>query len=202
MTTAKRKKSSRKSREFRIAAILEAARDIFIRDGYENATVADIAKHVNIVEGTVFHYFGSKQGLVVKVMEHFYNEITGNLIAGLSSIKGSREQLRFAIRYHLKTLLENAELCRVLFKESRGARSELIDDIRRLNREYIQPLNRIIEEGIQSGELRASVNPLLIRNVVYGSIEHLLWSHLFENRTINVEQSTEEICSILFDGIL
>ena len=202
MTTAKRKKSSRKSREFRTAAILEAAKDIFIRDGYENATVADIAARVNIVEGTVFHYFGSKQGLVVKVMEHFYHEITGNLIEGLAGIEGSREQLRFAIRYHLTTLLENAELCRVLFKESRGARSELIDDIRRLNREYIQPLNQIIEEGIQSGELRSSINPLLIRNMVYGSIEHLLWSHLFENRTIDVEQSTNEICSILFDGIL
>lgn len=201
MTTAKRKKSSRKSREFRTAAILEAARDIFIRDGYENATVADIAERVNIVEGTVFHYFGSKQGLVVKVMEHFYHEITGNLVAGLNNIKGSREKLRFAIRYHLTTLLENAELCRVLFKESRGARSELIDDIRRLNREYIQPLNRIIEEGIESGELRSSVNPLLIRNMVYGSIEHLLWSHLFENRTIDIGQSTEEICNILFDGI-
>jgi len=201
MTTAKRKKSSRKSREFRTAAILEAARDIFIRDGYENATVADIAERVNIVEGTVFHYFGSKQGLVVKVMEHFYHEITGNLVTGLSTIKGSREQLRFAISYHLTTLLENAELCRVLFKESRGARSELIDDIRRLNREYIQPLNRIIEEGIESGELRSSVNPLLIRNMVYGSIEHLLWSHLFENRTIDIGQSTEEICNILFDGI-
>lgn len=202
MTTAKRKKSSRKSREFRTAAILEAAKDIFIRDGYENATVADIAARVHIVEGTVFHYFGSKQGLVVKVMEHFYNEITGNLIEGLSEIKGSREQLRFAIRFHLKTLLENAELCRVLFKESRGKSSELIDDIRRLNREYIQPLNQIIEEGIQTGDLRSSVNPMLIRNMVYGSIEHLLWAHLFENRSIDIEQSTDEICGILFDGIV
>jgi AcrR family transcriptional regulator len=45
------------------AAILEAAQHLFAEQGYERATVRDIAAHAAIDPAMVIRYFGSKEGL-------------------------------------------------------------------------------------------------------------------------------------------
>jgi AcrR family transcriptional regulator len=43
--------------------ILEAARQTFIRDGYENAHMADIARRAKMAVGTLYLYFDSKDAM-------------------------------------------------------------------------------------------------------------------------------------------
>jgi AcrR family transcriptional regulator len=43
--------------------ILVAARDLFMRDGYEKATVRRIAAHAGVDVAMVYYFFGNKEGL-------------------------------------------------------------------------------------------------------------------------------------------
>jgi AcrR family transcriptional regulator len=51
----------------RRAAILDAATRTFAAQGYRRARVEDIARHAGVAEGTVYHLFDSKQGLLTAV---------------------------------------------------------------------------------------------------------------------------------------
>jgi len=53
--------------EGRRVRILEAASRAFARDGYRGARVDLIAADADVAEGTVYHLFGSKRGLLVAV---------------------------------------------------------------------------------------------------------------------------------------
>ncbi|MGE7946963.1 TetR/AcrR family transcriptional regulator [Lysinibacillus sp. NPDC093688] len=50
-------------KEQRKALILQSALDLFIRKGYGETKVADIAKAANMSMGLLFHYFDSKEKL-------------------------------------------------------------------------------------------------------------------------------------------
>ncbi len=48
-------------------AILETAKRVFARDGYAKTRLDDIAREAGVAEGTVYHLFGSKRGLLEAV---------------------------------------------------------------------------------------------------------------------------------------
>jgi AcrR family transcriptional regulator len=49
------------------ARAMEAARRLFSERGYAATTTADVARHAGVSEGTLFHHFGSKEGLLAAV---------------------------------------------------------------------------------------------------------------------------------------
>jgi AcrR family transcriptional regulator len=50
------------------AKILTAAFTVLSRDGYENASIKEIAEHAGVAQGLVHYYFKSKQQLVLAVL--------------------------------------------------------------------------------------------------------------------------------------
>ncbi len=200
-TRSDRRKIVRQSKRTRIAAILAAAREEFERRGYEKAKVADIAARVGVVEGTVFHYFANKRALMFGVMEHFYRRITEDQRKGIKGIRGTRNRLRYVIWHHLDIMSRNAALCGVILRESRGLDGTLSKDIQGFNRRYTECLKTVVEEGIAGGDIRPGTPAALVRDTVYGSIEHALWSLLSEGHDIDVEKSADALTDLVFHGI-
>ena len=65
------------------ARILDAARDLFISNGYERTTFEDIAKRINLSKGAVFWHFKSKSDLLltmIRVAADQYDTDLGQLI--------------------------------------------------------------------------------------------------------------------------
>ena len=48
-------------------ALLEAAIELFAKDGFWNTTTANIAKHAEVATGTLFTYFPTKNDLLDEV---------------------------------------------------------------------------------------------------------------------------------------
>ena len=59
-------------------SILAAARDVFIANDYADASMEAVAKQAGVTTGLVNHYFGTKRGLYLAVIE--------NLAAGLPAM--------------------------------------------------------------------------------------------------------------------
>ena len=49
--------------------VLDAAERVMARDGYEAATVARIVAEAGIPPSSIYHYFGSKEGILLAVLE-------------------------------------------------------------------------------------------------------------------------------------
>src|SRR5919205_2527287 len=50
-------------------AILRAATEVFARNGYFNAKVADVARAAGVADGTVYLYFKSKEELLHSIFD-------------------------------------------------------------------------------------------------------------------------------------
>src|SRR5438045_468208 len=52
----------------RRAQVLEAARRVFVRDGFAEASTAAVAREAGVTRGLVHHYFGSRRALFLAVL--------------------------------------------------------------------------------------------------------------------------------------
>ena len=50
--------------------IIEVAREVFTRDGFADASLAEIVARADVTTGAVYHHFGGKKGLLIAVAEH------------------------------------------------------------------------------------------------------------------------------------
>lgn len=190
-----------RARESRISAILEAARTVFEEVGYENAKISEIASRIGVVEGTVFHYFSTKKLLMARIIETFYEDITAELQNGLKGIQGTRNRLRYIVRFHLDVVTRNRRLCGEILRESRGLDGELASAVSRLNRGYTKSLSQVVEEGIASGDIQDDVSIPMVRNTVYGSIEHTLWAVINDRLSVDVDVEADRLTTLIYQGI-
>jgi TetR/AcrR family transcriptional regulator, fatty acid metabolism regulator protein len=200
MATEK-KKATRQSPKVRMNAILVAAREVFERQGYEKATVAEIADIVGVVEGTVFSYFSSKRILVLNVMEQFYEEVTALLSDGIKGVEGTRNQLHSVIWNHLNVVTKYASLCRVILRESRGLDEVLSKKVHDLNRQYTSVIGDVIQQGIANDEINPDTSPTLIRTTIFGSIEHYLWDSVDGDGNVDTNKTAQQLTDLIYNGI-
>lgn len=57
------------------ARIISVARDIFAREGFAGASLAEIVKKADVTTGAIYHHYGDKRGLFKAVAESLEQEI-------------------------------------------------------------------------------------------------------------------------------
>ncbi len=90
--------------EDRRAQVLDAARRVFVRDGFEAASTAAVAQEAGVTRGLVHHYFGSRRELFLALLE----ELAQRLPAAIrTDLRG--EPLERMIEVNSKALLDAVE---------------------------------------------------------------------------------------------
>lgn len=196
-----RRRSSRLPRDRREADILEAARAVFTLHGYEAASISEIAQRAGIVEGSIYRYFKNKRDLLTKVIEQWYGTMISEDEASLATIHGAWNRLRHVIWHHLKSIREEPGLSRLVFSEFRPNPSYRQTTIFALNRRYTARVTDIIRAGMQSGEFRSDVSPALVRDMIFGCIEHHTWAFLRGEGEYDVETVADSIANLVCDGL-
>jgi AcrR family transcriptional regulator len=189
--------------EQRVRDILRVGREVFAERGYERATTTEIAQRLAISEATVFTYFRGKRELCMRVIQDWYDEIIGAIESGLPREKPVREQLEFVVLTHLRLfLVQGTGLCALVLSEGRkDAGQELGEGFVELQRRYTAPLMELLARGQQAGEVRQDVPLRLLRSLVFGPMEHMLWEVVITGRQIDVEQSARDLVALLWPAL-
>lgn len=198
---ASRRTVVRLPREQRVQDILAAAEAVFSERGYENAAMSEIAARAGVVEGTIYKYFENKRDLVFKVMEAWYDKLVQGFAAGLPGITGTRPRLRFLVWRHLRTIRDAPALCRVFFREVRTEDDYHRSLIYQMNRHYTRFLVELVREAAAAGEIRSDVPVTLVRDMVFGCIEHHMWNFVYGRGKVDVETAADWITDIVLAGL-
>jgi TetR/AcrR family fatty acid metabolism transcriptional regulator len=185
----------------RYDAILDAAKAIFADKGFEGTSIADIARAAQISDGLVYRYFRNKRELLYEVLRKFYERILLDLETQVFRHDGFAAQLETLIRRHLEVFVSDTDLCRLFISEVRTASDYQGSSIQELNRRYTSVLIRIVKNAVKTGEVRSDVNPRLLRDVIFGAIEHLAWRHVNGKGQLRVAQTARDLTLMLTSGI-
>jgi TetR/AcrR family transcriptional regulator, fatty acid metabolism regulator protein len=185
----------------RYDAILDAAKRAFAEKGYEGASIADIARIAQISDGLAYRYFRNKRDLLFAVLQRFYERILVDLETQVFSHDRFRDRLEALIKRHIQVFVSDTDLCRLFIAEVRVASDYEGSPIQELNRRYTSVLIRIVKEAVKTGQVKPDVNPKLLRDVLFGAIEHLAWRHVNGRGQLKVAQTGRELTTMLTAGI-
>ncbi|QAU33168.1 TetR/AcrR family transcriptional regulator [Janthinobacterium sp. 17J80-10] len=188
--------------ERRVKEILMVARQVFSELGYEKTTVLEIARRMEISEATVFSYFSSKRDLCMHVIKVWYDEISGALEREVPLIIGTRAQLHFIVRKHLATLMhEGTGMCKLVLSEGRTVDEEFAEMQADLRRRYTAPLKKVLSTAQRSGEIRQDMPLPLLRDLVYGATEHVLWDYVVTNNKPDIDTTAAHLTDMFWCAV-
>lgn len=84
--------------------ILDAALALFYDRGYDGSSVHDIVAAAGVTPPTLYHHFGSKEGLLRAVVDPLVEDLE-ELAVGVSTLASSGESRRRILREYLEVLL-------------------------------------------------------------------------------------------------
>lgn len=188
-------------RQQREAEILSAARDVFLVKGFERSSVSEIAARVGVVEGNVFRYFATKRDLLNAVLLSMYVPIIADVAEGFSRIKGLRGRLRFIVWRHIRVYTESPGLARLVLHEVRTAADYPESVLHELQLRYTQVLRLTLDDAVADGEIAQEVDFEMVRSLVYGGLEHMMWPVLHGHRQVDVDRMADRFTDSLLHGI-
>lgn len=181
--------------------IVNAAWELFYKNGFENTTIEDIVFESGTSRGSFYHYFDGKEELLSSLSSFFdskYEELQENLTDEMSCF----DKLMF-LNKKLFITVENSipiDLLARLYSSQltmKGDRN-LLDH----NRTYYKLLRKIILEGQEKGELKddISVNEIM---KAYALCERAIISDwCLCNGEYSLARYSETLLPLLFGGFL
>lgn len=97
--------------------ILQAALQLFARQGYDGTTTKDLAKVAGVAEGTLFRHFANKKALLIEIATTGWVDILTDLLTELSEM-GSYKAVSQVMRRRMLNMRKNSDLMRVCFIEA------------------------------------------------------------------------------------
>jgi AcrR family transcriptional regulator len=162
------------------AAILAVASRLFAEKGYGDTPTSEIAREAGVAEGTLYHHFGSKDGIFLTI----FNETTDGYLAGIESLVGEgkpgAETLHDLIRFHFGYLGMHARQFLIILRDfpEHITREKFGGGIVRRKKfsRMTTLLAEILERGAKDGTLRlrfpARDTAEMIRGILYGTTRH------------------------------
>jgi TetR/AcrR family transcriptional regulator, fatty acid metabolism regulator protein len=185
----------------RYDSILEAAKQVFAAKGFEAASIAEIARTAGVSDGLVYRYFQNKRDLLFHVMRVFYERILVDLEDQVARGMRFQERLHRLVARHLEVFVADTDLCRLFISEVRVASDYQGSPIQSLNRRYTSVLLQLVEEGVAAGEVRPEINPRLVRDVIFGAIEHVAWRHVNGRSRLDIPSVARDLTDLIACGI-
>jgi len=185
----------------RAVHIVQAARQIFLESGFNEASVAAVAAKVGVVEGLVYAYYPTKRDLLNEVLQTMYRPLLRELEERFERVHGLRSRLKFLIRRHFQVYIDEPMLSRLVLHEVRVSPEYFGSVLHELQVRYTNFLVRAFSEAIANGELPADADVELLRSMVYGGIEHRMWAILHGRGSVDIEAVSERFTEMVLRAV-
>ncbi len=188
--------------ERRTSDIMLAAREIFTEKGYSDSLISDIAERAGVVEGTIYRFFTNKRDLLQRVAEDWFVEMMASDEAAFGAVRGEWNQLRFIIYHHLSSIRRDPVLSRLVIRELRPDPRHRETRLFQLHRDYSNRVVDVVKRCIAAGVFRPDASPSLVRDLVFGGIEHRTWAFMRREGDFDLDSTADAITDLIFPGLL
>ncbi len=200
------KKISRREKEqiIRKEDILVTAERLFATKGFFKTTMMEIAKESEFPLATIYQFFKSKEDIYFKLIEERAELLFENLRKAVSQVTTIIDKIKEIIKTELKYFEEQKDFFKIFITERSGfewtVKEDLGKKINRMYYNYINFIQKIIEQGIKKGELKA-MNSKDMANAMTGAINAIIFQWILKPNGKSLMDKEETLLAIVFKGL-
>jgi len=180
--------------------IITSAIKIIGEKGFQNATIAEIARDAGIGDATIYEYFKNKEDMLLKIPVEITKELIPQINEHMMGIKGAFNKLRKFIWWYINFLEKNPGYGSIVLLELKTSKAYISTEAYQSARNFYQIILDIIKEGQEEGLIKKEINIYLARSICVGAIEHIIIRWLLKDRTYSPTQYADELADLLIDS--
>lgn len=188
--TAQEKTEARKNK------VLEVATRIFAEKGFQETTISEIAKAAGASEASVYEYFNTKENLLFSIPRQHMKTLQDNLEFHLKMVRGAMNKVHAAVYMQLLYYKENPGFAAVMMLTLKHDRKFINTEAHTKIRDYLKIMDRLIREGIESGEFHSDIDPYYLRASLIGALEHIVTNWLLRGRPKDLMSAFEPLFDV------
>lgn len=181
--------------------ILAAAKRVFAKKGFRDATIGEIAKAAQVSYGSVYWYFDSKEALLQALMEHEETEFRDHVSTVIAAADGDGvEVFRVAVRATLEFFEADRAAVKLLFRDSIGRGDDVERRLHVIYEGFIGDIEGMITSAQNAGQIVAAP-PRVVAFSVAALISQLALRRLETDDGVDAGTLADFIVSMVLDGL-
>ncbi len=181
--------------------ILTSAIKVMGERGFQNATIAEIAKNAQVGDATIYEYFKSKEDLLLAIPVEVTKDLIPQIDDHMMGIKGAFNKLRKFIWWYLNFFEKNPEYGSIVLLELKTSRTYISTEAYQAARTFYQVVLDIILEGQEEGTIDKEIDVYVARSICVGAIEHMIIRWLLKDRKYSVTQYADQLIDLLIKAL-
>ena len=138
----------------RKASVLAAALDCFTRLGTDGTTIQDIQRQANCSIGSIYHHFGSKEGIAEELFLDGIARFNKGMVRQLKKCLDAEESVRAVVGYYCDWSTRHRELARYLHSRDIDFSTEAKARLKRIHQDYIAAVFLWFAPFVEAGQMR------------------------------------------------
>lgn len=179
--------------------IISVAARLFKEKGYSAVTMRDIAQAMDIKAASLYNHIQSKQEILVLIIIEIAEEFTSVMNEIVSSNLSTLKKIEKVIELHIKITLRNSDALACLNNDWMHLTDDQLSYFIKMREDYEQNFRKIIQEGIQNGQLKKSNQDVM----VYAILSSLRTMYLWHSKSKGLDEKTllKSFTSLYFKGL-
>ncbi len=161
MTGSNNQTSTGRARPGRTAAtqarkesVLEAALECFAELGIEGTTIHDIQRRSNCSIGSLYHHFGSKEGIAEELFLDGIGRLNRGMLRKIKVCSNAEQSVHAVVGYYVEWTTRNQPMARYLHSRDVDFSPQARQRLKRIHRDYITAVFTFFAPFVERGEMR------------------------------------------------
>ncbi|MGB6067004.1 MAG: TetR/AcrR family transcriptional regulator [Desulfomonilaceae bacterium] len=142
--------------------IIQAALQIFVRNGYHGTSVGEITRKVGLTKGALYSHFSGKGELLLRIVDEYKSRFIGGMARALAECSGDAlNRIHAVFSFNSRFALENQDMCVFLtfIATELNADVDFEPALKSVYIEYRKIISAVIREGIRQGIFKKDLDP-------------------------------------------
>ena len=190
------------NRDKKRSEIAQKAIEVLAKRGFQATTIQDIADAAGLGKGTIYHYFKTKEEILLVVSEQIFHETERSFGAALLRIDEPMEKLAALIEEALH-VTDDIEYLFIVYTElwlmnvRDGHYGDFIGVMKTLHNDLKDLVAKMIEEGKKQGFWNEDTDADALANYLISSFDGVVAHYMMDKENFDMKRVTKEFIRFL-----
>jgi AcrR family transcriptional regulator len=192
-------RAARVPRDVRRTQLLQAAHEIFVKNGYHGASMDEIAEAAHVSKPVVYQHFAGKKELYLALLDQHLDTLAQLLVAALISTEDNEARVRATVAAYFEFVSNERNAHRLIFESDVASEPRIAKRLDAFHARFSDAITDII---VDDGSFPRNQAQLLARGLAGAAqFSARMWVEQDEEDRVDLETAIQLITDLAWRGI-